>query len=106
MCAVSELSLMFILLRGRLTRQGTSICSLHDANIFRVSSYYYIGIFVNIIKLIFFIRVHVPPRKGSKRIQLKGIFVGAKVVRGPDWEWGQQDGGEGKYIYRTCFSKA
>lgn len=40
--------------------------------------------------------VRVPPRKGSKRIQLKGIFVGAKVVRGPDWEWGQQDGGEGK----------
>lgn len=43
-----------------------------------------------------FNRVVVPPRKGSKKIQLKGIFVGAKVVRGPDWEWGQQDGGEGK----------
>ncbi|XP_013118452.1 E3 ubiquitin-protein ligase MIB2 [Stomoxys calcitrans] len=40
--------------------------------------------------------VRVPPREGCKRIQLKGIFVGAKVVRGPDWEWGQQDGGEGK----------
>ncbi|XP_037808555.1 E3 ubiquitin-protein ligase MIB2 [Lucilia sericata] len=40
--------------------------------------------------------VRVPPRKSSKRIQLKGIFVGAKVVRGPDWEWEQQDGGEGK----------
>ncbi|XP_058984296.1 E3 ubiquitin-protein ligase MIB2-like isoform X2 [Musca domestica] len=40
--------------------------------------------------------VHVPPRKGSKRIQLRGIFVGAKVARGPDWEWGQQDGGEGE----------
>ncbi|XP_067621868.1 E3 ubiquitin-protein ligase MIB2 [Eurosta solidaginis] len=40
--------------------------------------------------------VRLPPRKNSKRIQLKGIFVGAKVVRGPDWEWGQQDGGEGK----------
>lgn len=40
--------------------------------------------------------VRVPPRKGSGKIQLKGIFVGAKVVRGPDWEWGQQDGGEGK----------
>ncbi|XP_018803462.1 PREDICTED: E3 ubiquitin-protein ligase MIB2 [Bactrocera latifrons] len=40
--------------------------------------------------------VRLPPRKNSKRIQLKGIFIGAKVVRGPDWEWGQQDGGEGK----------
>uniref|UniRef100_A0A1A9WEY4 RING-type E3 ubiquitin transferase n=1 Tax=Glossina brevipalpis TaxID=37001 RepID=A0A1A9WEY4_9MUSC len=40
--------------------------------------------------------VRVPPRNGAKRIQLKGIFVGAKVVRGPDWEWGHQDGGEGK----------
>ncbi|KAM7359635.1 E3 ubiquitin-protein ligase mind bomb 2 isoform 1-T2 [Cochliomyia hominivorax] len=40
--------------------------------------------------------VGVSPRKGLKRIQMKGIFVGAKVVRGPDWEWGQQDGGEGK----------
>lgn len=46
-------------------------------------------------KKIFGFRVHVPPRKGSKRIQLRGIFVGAKVARGPDWEWGQQDGGEG-----------
>lgn len=27
---------------------------------------------------------------------MKGIFVGAKVVRGPDWEWAQQDGGNGK----------
>lgn len=40
--------------------------------------------------------VRVPPRKGSQRIQLRGIFVGAKVVRGPDWEWNDQDGGEGK----------
>lgn len=42
------------------------------------------------------IGVRVPPRKGSAQLRLKGIFVGAKVVRGPDWEWGQQDGGEGK----------
>lgn len=31
--------------------------------------------------------VRVPPRQGANRIQLKGIFVGAKVCRGPDWEW-------------------
>lgn len=40
--------------------------------------------------------VRVPARKGSQRIQLRGIFVGSKVVRGPDWEWNDQDGGEGK----------
>ncbi|XP_055385955.1 E3 ubiquitin-protein ligase MIB2 [Condylostylus longicornis] len=40
--------------------------------------------------------VRVTPRKGVTKTQLKGIFVGAKVVRGSDWEWGQQDGGEGK----------
>ncbi|EDW90362.1 E3 ubiquitin-protein ligase MIB2 [Drosophila yakuba] len=40
--------------------------------------------------------VRVPMRRGAKRIQLRGIFVGSKVVRGPDWEWNEQDGGEGK----------
>ena len=23
------------------------------------------------------------------------LFVGARVIRGPDWKWGKQDGGEG-----------
>ena len=23
------------------------------------------------------------------------VLVGLRVVRGPDWEWGEQDGGEG-----------
>ena len=23
------------------------------------------------------------------------IFLGARVVRGPDWKWGKQDGGDG-----------
>ncbi|CAH2319960.1 E3 ubiquitin- ligase MIB2 isoform X2 [Pelobates cultripes] len=36
------------------------------------------------------------PRQGLPRIVLKGILQGAKVVRGPDWEWGNQDGGEAK----------
>jgi hypothetical protein len=27
---------------------------------------------------------------------MQGIFVGAKVQRGPDWDWGNQDGGKGK----------
>nr|XP_046221467.1 E3 ubiquitin-protein ligase MIB2-like isoform X2 [Oncorhynchus gorbuscha] len=36
------------------------------------------------------------PRQNLPRITLKGIFQGVKVVRGPDWDWGNQDGGEGK----------
>ncbi|KAM5320354.1 LOW QUALITY PROTEIN: E3 ubiquitin-protein ligase MIB2 [Glossophaga mutica] len=40
--------------------------------------------------------VALSPRQGLPRIPLRGIFQGAKVVRGPDWEWGSQDGGEGK----------
>ena len=35
-------------------------------------------------------RVDVDIRQGSVKLQLKGIFVGAKVVRGPDWDWGNQ----------------
>lgn len=35
------------------------------------------------------------PRKGSTKIQFKGLYIGAKVVRGTDWEWGDQDGGPG-----------
>ncbi|XP_035915376.1 E3 ubiquitin-protein ligase MIB2 [Anopheles stephensi] len=40
--------------------------------------------------------IRLPPRKGTPKIQLKGIFVGARVIRGPDWEWNNQDGGPGK----------
>ncbi|XP_069466245.1 E3 ubiquitin-protein ligase MIB2 isoform X2 [Ambystoma mexicanum] len=36
------------------------------------------------------------PRQNLPRVTIRGIFQGAKVVRGPDWEWGNQDGGEGK----------
>lgn len=35
-------------------------------------------------------------RHNTRKAELKGIFVGAKVVRGFNWEWGNQDGGEGK----------
>jgi len=35
-------------------------------------------------------------RKKSKKIQLKGILPNTKVKRGPDWQWGDQDGGNGK----------
>jgi len=26
------------------------------------------------------------------KVEARGIFVGARVVRGPDWDWGDQDG--------------
>lgn len=37
-------------------------------------------------------------RTDAVKCELRGIFVGAKVVRGYNWEWGNQDGGEGKLI--------
>ncbi|KAL4220948.1 E3 ubiquitin-protein ligase mib2 [Mactra antiquata] len=40
--------------------------------------------------------VKVPKRRDSSKIQSWGNFSGARVVRGPDWDWGNQDGGEGK----------
>ncbi|CAG2105488.1 unnamed protein product, partial [Medioppia subpectinata] len=34
--------------------------------------------------------------KNNVKIQSRGIFVGTRVVRGYDWDWANQDGGEGK----------
>ena len=31
-------------------------------------------------------------RAGAKRVDAKGVFVGAEVVRGPHWRFGDQDG--------------
>lgn len=47
------------------------------------------------IRYAFSCRVRVPARQGSAKIEMKGIFMGAKVIQGHDWEWGQQDGGKG-----------
>lgn len=41
-------------------------------------------------------RILLTSRENCTKIPLKGIFKGAKVIRGPDWEWGNQDGGRGK----------
>ncbi|XP_038069488.1 E3 ubiquitin-protein ligase MIB1-like [Patiria miniata] len=38
----------------------------------------------------------VPCRSGAVKCRSIGICVGARVVRGPDWEWEDQDGGDGK----------
>ena len=34
----------------------------------------------------------VPKRSNSVKVKAKGIFATARVVRGPDWDWGNQDG--------------
>lgn len=39
--------------------------------------------------------VYVGRRLGKCKVEAKGIFCGAQVTRGPDWDWGNQDGGEG-----------
>lgn len=40
--------------------------------------------------------VKLPPRRNGPKIDCKGLLPGAKVKRGPDWDWGNQDGGDGK----------
>ena len=40
-------------------------------------------------------RVFVGRREGKRKVQTKGIFAGARVTRGPDWDWENQDGGPG-----------
>ncbi|XP_070556888.1 LOW QUALITY PROTEIN: E3 ubiquitin-protein ligase MIB1-like [Ptychodera flava] len=41
-------------------------------------------------------RVPLEPRRKSKKITARGIFPGARVVRGVDWQWEDQDGGNGR----------
>ncbi|XP_039257822.2 E3 ubiquitin-protein ligase MIB1-like [Styela clava] len=41
-------------------------------------------------------RVLLDSRKKSKKICARGIFLGARVVRGVDWQWEDQDGGNGR----------
>ncbi|XP_062563815.1 E3 ubiquitin-protein ligase mind-bomb [Armigeres subalbatus] len=36
------------------------------------------------------------PRRKAKKIAVRGIFPGARVVRGVDWQWEDQDGGNGR----------
>ena len=38
----------------------------------------------------------VEPRRKSKKIHARGIYPGARVVRGVDWQWEDQDGGNGR----------
>ncbi|MEE6464267.1 hypothetical protein FKM82_006222 [Ascaphus truei] len=41
-------------------------------------------------------RVLLESRRKSKKITARGIFASARVVRGVDWQWEDQDGGNGR----------
>ncbi|ESO07042.1 hypothetical protein HELRODRAFT_191290 [Helobdella robusta] len=41
-------------------------------------------------------RALLDPRRKSKKITTRGIYPGARVVRGVDWQWEEQDGGAGR----------
>lgn len=41
-------------------------------------------------------RCLVEPRRKSKKQAVRGIFPGARVMRGVDWQWEDQDGGNGR----------
>ncbi|KAL1124500.1 hypothetical protein AAG570_001126 [Ranatra chinensis] len=41
-------------------------------------------------------RVMMETRRKSKKIATRGIFPGARVMRGVDWQWEDQDGGMGR----------
>ena len=37
-------------------------------------------------------RVRVLPRSGLRKVEAKGLFIDARVFRGRDWKWKDQDG--------------
>ena len=43
--------------------------------------------------------MNVPPRARSTAVEARGIFPGAKVVRGHNWKWKNQDGIH--FIFKT-----
>lgn len=53
---------------------------------------------MKIIVFVFFNlnRVLLESRRKSKKITARGIFTGGRVVRGVDWQWEDQDGGNGR----------
>ena len=40
--------------------------------------------------------IPVGKRANCTKVQSKGFFPGARVTRGRDWKWGEQDGGSGR----------
>lgn len=41
-------------------------------------------------------KIIMEPRKRSKKVAMRGLYPGARVVRGLDWQWEEQDGGPGR----------
>lgn len=50
----------------------------------------------NNCSLFYLSRVLLESRRKSKKITARGIFTGGRVVRGVDWQWEDQDGGNGR----------
>ena len=54
-----------------------------------------VTVLARVVKWIIYIplcRVKVSPRADAKKVEAKGIFPGAEVVRGPHWRFKDQDG--------------
>lgn len=47
--------------------------------------------------VLFSFRILIDPRRKAKKLTFRGLFPGAKVSRGPDWNYGDQDSGEKKH---------
>lgn len=43
--------------------------------------------------IFFLLRIPVGKRSNFTKQQSRGLFPGARVTRGRDWKWGDQDGG-------------
>jgi hypothetical protein len=52
--------------------------------------------------------VRVLPRNGLRKVEAKGLFVEARVFRGRDWKWKDQDGEHKDYLasalLHVCYS--
>ncbi|CAF1467538.1 unnamed protein product [Rotaria sp. Silwood1] len=42
-------------------------------------------------------KILIDPRRKAKKLAFRGLYPGAKVARGPDWSYGDQDSGEKKH---------
>jgi len=63
---------------------------------------------LNSILLCLLCRILIDPRKKAKKLTVRGLYPGAKVARGFDWNYGEQDAGEkktGKIIELRDWSK-
>ena len=74
-----------------------NFCAFHSSGFVPIIFFAYVNLtfFIRrILDIPCFSRVLIPkPRSKSRRYQSAGIFPGAKVIRGGDWIWGDQDGG-------------